>query len=267
VEESTIEVTYSLKAGAPGLEINIEADWHELGTADIGIPTLRMQFPLGMTNMTGRYETPFGSIQRQPLANQEVPSQRWVDVVGKIGNNSAGCTLLNDCKYGYSLDDTMLRATLIRSSYDPDPLPEHGKQEMKFAILPHNGKVTVAELVRGGTGFNQPLQIVSTDVHQGQFPATGNDCISCNPTNVLVTNIKKAEDEDAVIFRLQETAGKATQVKVELDGQLFGDVIGVEEVDLLERPIDNSTAKVTPKGFDVKIPANAIASVKLGLAE
>ena len=52
---------------------------------------------------------------------------------------------------------------------------------------------------------------------------------------------------------------------MEIDEQLFGKVFDAVEVDLIERPIDNSTAKMTPKGFDIKISPNSIASVKLKL--
>ncbi len=269
LNDSTISVTYALKAGQPWLDINISVNWLERGGPDIGIPSLRMQFPLALTDATGRYEIPYGSIKRDINDGREVPALRWVDVVGKsAGTNAvAGCALLNDCKYGHSLDGSTLRVTLIRSSYAPDPLPELGKHNIRLALAPHGSKLSVADLTRLGAGFNHPLQVVGTDIHKGRLPADGSDVVTCSPAGVLVTAVKKAEDEDAVIFRLLETDGKATTATVELDGSLMGKVAGAVEVDLMERPIAGSTAKVAANGFSVNLPGNGIASVKVTFEE
>ena len=70
-------------------------------------------------------------------------------------------------------------------------------------------------------------------------------------------------DEDALIFRLLETAGKDTQANVVLDKALLGTVASADEVDLLERPIDSSSAKSTKDGFRVSVPAHGITSVNV----
>ncbi|HPS53781.1 MAG TPA: glycoside hydrolase family 38 C-terminal domain-containing protein, partial [Phycisphaerae bacterium] len=80
INDSTIKMTYSLSAGSPRVDINVEVDWLERGGPQIGTPALRMQFPFALENTMGRYEIPFGSIERKPQAGQEVPSQKFVDV-------------------------------------------------------------------------------------------------------------------------------------------------------------------------------------------
>ncbi len=79
----------------------------------------------------------------------------------------------------------------------------------------------------------------------------------------MLTCIKKAEEEDAIILRLLETAGKETTVKVALDENLMGKAAEAVEVDLLERPLENSTAKVVAGGVSVMVPAKGLASVKV----
>lgn len=268
LNDSTISVEYILKAGQPQLEIAIKTNWLERGGPDIGTPTLRMQFPLALTDARGRYEIPFGSIERDLNAGQEVPALRWADITGKLSgsNATAGCALLNDCKYGYSLDGSTLRVTLIRSSYDPDPLPEMGEHEMRLALVPHGKKLRTDELIRLGSGFNLPLLTISTDIHRGDLPAISGDVVTSKPPNVLVTAIKKAEDEDAVIVRLLETAGKDTTVNIMLDARFMGKVAETVEVDLIERPIAESTARAVNGGISVKVPAAGIASVKVTFA-
>lgn len=70
---------------------------------------------------------------------EEVPALQWAQVTGKIGGKVAGCLVANDCKYEHSLQDSTLRVTLVRSSYDPDPLPEIGPQGVKLARMPIAG--------------------------------------------------------------------------------------------------------------------------------
>ena len=265
LNDSTISVEYILKAGQPQLEIVIKANWLERGGPEIGTPTLRMQFPMALTDAKGRYEIPYGSIERKLNTGEEVPALRWSDVTGKLSgsNATAGCALLNDCKYGYSLDGSTLRVTLLRSSYEPDPLPELGEHEIRLALVPHGRTIATAELFRMGASFNLPLLPVSTNVHNGPLPAVSGSVITCKPSNVLITTIKKAEDEDAIIVRLLETAGKDTTANVTLDNKLIGAVADVVEVDLIERPLKSSTAKAIGAGFSVKLPANGIASVKV----
>ena len=77
----------------------------------------------------------------------------------------------------------------------------------------------------------------------------------------MISAIKKAEDDQALVCRLFETEGKATTAKVKFDRQLMGKVSEAFEVDFIERPIKNSSAKVTADGFAVDLPKHAITSV------
>ena len=82
LKESTIDVIYKLKTGQPFVEIDIEAMWLEIGSKEKGTPTLRIQFPFAVDNAIARYEIPYGSIERQLNAGEEVPGLRWADVAG-----------------------------------------------------------------------------------------------------------------------------------------------------------------------------------------
>ena len=129
INDSTVTVTYSLKAGEPWVEMAIQTFWLERGGPEIGTPSLRVQFPLALDEAKARYEIPFGSLERNLNHGEEVPSLRWADVTGKIrnSNTAAGFTLLNDSQYGHSLEDSTLRMTLIRSSLRPGPAPGNGR--------------------------------------------------------------------------------------------------------------------------------------------
>ncbi len=262
VNDSEIAVTYTLKAGQPWLEIGVKARWIEIGN-DQGTPALRMKFPFALKEPKGRYEIPFGSVERDLNGGEEVPALRWAD----LADGDAGCALLNDSKYGHSLDGSTLRLVLIRSSKDPDPHPEVGDHEVRMALAPHGPAPAVADLVRLGAGFNHPLLVVGADVHSGRLPSAGAALSGVTPANVVVTSLKKAEDADAVIVRLQETVGKKARATLKLDAALLGTPASAEEVDLIERPVKPSSAKVSGQGVSVQVPAHGIASVRIAFKE
>ncbi len=265
VGDSDITVTYSLRAGSPLLEIEVEARWVEIGDRERGTPTLRMLFPLALEGCSARYEVPFGSIARDVDGGQEVPALRWADVCGRSTRTEepAGCALLNDCKYGHSLNGSTLALTLIRSSSDPDPFPEVGQHKMRMALCPHGEAPTEAELCRLGAAFNHPLRVVATDAHSGTLPPVAAAVRSVEPSGVVITSVKQSEDDGGVVFRLCQMTGQEGRVAVALNPGLVGSVAEAEEVDLLERPVKGSTAKATEAGFSVEIGAYGIVSTKL----
>ena len=268
VKDSSATITYALKAGQPWLDITVQVRWLERGGAEIGVPMLRMRFPLALAGAKGRYEIPFGSIERDLVHGEEVPALRWADVTGTAaaGKAAAGCTLLNDCKYGHSLDGSTLRLTLIRSSYDPDPLPEIGDHTVRMALVPHGKAPAAGTLVRQGAAFNHPLLVVATDVHGGRLPSQAAAISAEVAANVVISSVRKAEDDEALIFHLYETDGRKTVAKVALNSAILGRPTDAVEVDLLERPLAESSAKVAGGGFAVTVPARGIAAVKVAFA-
>ena len=267
VHESDVTITYALKAGQAWLDVGIEATWFERGTKETGIPSLRMAFPLALEQAKGVYEIPFGTIARDLNQGQEVPSLRWAEVAGQApAGGDAGCLLMNDCKYGHSLDGSTLRLTLIRSSYEPDPLPEIGEHQVRLALAPHGRRLEAAEMIRLGAGFNHPLQVVATSVHGGTLPVRASAVTAVEPASLVFSSMKRAEDGEALIVRLFEANGQAARATVTLDPKLMGKVEQAVEVDLLERPLAAGTARAEPDGFSVDVPAFGIASVKLTLA-
>jgi alpha-mannosidase len=268
IGQSEITITHALKHGHPGLEITLQARWLERGTPETGVPMLRLSVPLALEDARARYEIPFGWIERPHHEGEEVPALRWADATGKQpGGREAGCTLLNDSKYGYSLDGSTLRLTLIRSSYDPDPLPEIGDHTIRMALLPHGKAPAPADLVRQGAAFNHPLLVVATDVHKGDLAAAGAAVTVERADHIVVTSLKAAEDGDSLVFRLMETAGKKTTARIRLAPDLMGTAAEAVETDFLERPLPSSSAKATKDGFSVTVPARGIASVKVTFAK
>ncbi len=258
---SQAKVTYSLGSNKQWLDIELDINWFEVGNEQLGTPALRIKFPLKLQNVAGRYEIPFGSIVRKLTNGQETPALKWVDVFDEKKFN--GCLLLNDCKYGYSLKESTLYASLIRSSFEPDILPEGGNYKIRFGLMPHGRKISIADMIKAGDSFNNTPAIISSDIHSGKFPAVSNALVSAERNNIIITNIKKSQKGDALIIRLLETAGKATLADIKINKKILGKPKNACQVDLLERQLTQSSAKLTTLGFNVKLNPYEIVSVKL----
>lgn len=263
IGDSRVSVEIGLSAGSPMVDFTVSAHWVERGTPETGVPMLRIAFPLRVADPKATYEIAFGSIER-PANGQEVPALKWADLSGRRidAEGSCGITMVNADKYGHNAEDNTLRLTLLRSSYEPDPLPEMGDHNIRLAIIPHDGMVSVSEATRAGAAFNLPMNVVSTNIHTGKLPPSKGFVEVLTP-NVMLAAVKRAEDSKAVVIRLYEIEGEATTAKVKIS-----DIVkpggSAREVDLMEQPLPKSSAKMDGDMLTVRIPAHGIASVMIG---
>lgn len=262
--DNRFTVLYELGAGSPLLRMAVNGTWVERGTPETGVPLLRLSLPLALTGTKGRYEVPFGAVDRNLNHGEEVPALQWAQVSGTARGKKAGCLVCNDGKHGHSLQDNTLRVTLVRSSYDPDPLPEVGRQEMSFALVPFAGDLAAADAVRAGNAFNHALRLVGTDVHKGPLPASAG-LLTVEGGSVVVCGLKKAEEGHALIVRLFETAGKKTTARIKVNAKAAGRVKAAREVDLMERPQAKSGATLQQGAVRVTVPPRGLVSVLLEL--
>ncbi len=267
INKSEIILTYILEYNKPYLEIQVDMDWKEIGSEEAGTPMLRIMFPFPFDHARASYEIPYGSIKRSRNHGEEVPALRWANVNGvHVDNNrNVGCLLLNDCKYGHSLDDNILRVTLIRSSFYPDPYPELGKHSVRLALMPHLQEITPKNFMRLADEFSHSLKVINTDIHDGELPVSTGDLIRIEPENIVLTSIKKAEEDDCLIIRLLETEGNAVSAQIVMNPEVFGKIRKVTEVDFIERTIPGSAYMNNDHSFSMDIPAYGISSVKVDL--
>jgi len=202
----------TMQASVPRVDVHMQVDWHEQHIL------LKVAFPLSARNDKATFEIPYGSVERpttrRTLAEQaqfEVPALRWSD----ISDATHGFSLLNDSKYGYDAKDNVLRLSLLRSPTWPDPETDQGMHEFTYSLYPHSGTWREAMTVRQGYELNYPLFAVTTTQHAGSLPAT-KSFFSTAEDNVVVTAIKKDADDDSLVVRYYEWAGKKGDVHIQL---------------------------------------------------
>jgi len=259
--DSRITVEIGLNAGSRTVDFKLNMRWVEIGTPETGVPMLKAAFPVNVKGGTPRYEIPFGS-QARTQSLQEIPALKWADLSGETKKGAQGITLVNDSKYGHSCVDDTLRLTLIRSSYDPDPLPEVSDHEIKFAVIAHKGACDISAATRAGEQFNSPLAVVSTTVQKGALPAEKSFVEVLTP-GIFLATIKKAEDSKAVVIRVFDMEGKKVTAKVRISDLVKPGSKAVQ-TDVLERPLAKNSAKMTGDTVSVTVPAFGQATVKIG---
>jgi alpha-mannosidase len=225
-QSSKFVQTISLKGDIVDVENDI--DWHERHVL------LKAAFPLAASSGFATYEIPYGSIERPTTranswekAQFEVPAMRWAD----LGDGAHGLSVLNQTKYGYDAVGNMLRLTLLRSPTWPDPEADQGHHHFHYALYPHAGTWADALTVRHGWEYDYPLTAVVTTAHAGALPAE-HSFASVEPDNVVLTAVKKAEDENGLIFRVYEWAGKSATVEFHVPAGATGATV----TNLMETP-------------------------------
>jgi alpha-mannosidase len=228
-QKSTFTQDVTLYPSTPRVDVNMQVDWNEKHIL------LKVAFPVSAHSQNATFEIPYGSVVRPTTRNTaaekaqfEVPAIRWAD----ISDDKHGFSLLNNCKYGYDAKGNVLRLSLLRSPEWPDPHADEGHHEFTYSLYPHAGTWREALTVRQGYDLNYNLLATQTEKHQGALPAE-HVFVEVKPENVVLTAVKKAEDDDDLILRLYEWAGKDTDIKI----QLPPGAQSAQDADLMERPI------------------------------
>ena len=237
-------------------EVNVvnDIDWHETHVL------LKAAFPLAATSDKATYEVPYGSIQRTTLrsnsweqAQFEVPVMRWAD----LGDGQHGFSLLNESKYGYDDKDNVLRISLLRSPTSPDPDADRGHHHFSYALYPHAADWKQALTVRRGYEYNYKLQAMQVEAHTGALPASYS-YVTVKPENVVLTALKKAEDDNGLIFRVYEWAGKSGDVEFHVPKGATAATV----TNLLEKP-EGEALKVANDTVTAPIHPFEILTVKV----
>ena len=248
-QNSTFVQDITMYAGVPRVDVKMQADWHEKHIL------LKVAFPLSAHSDKATFEIPYGSIERPTTRNTpaeqakfEVPAQRWAD----LSDTKHGFSLLNDSKYGYDVKGNVLRLSLLRSPEWPDPHADEGHHEFIYSLYPHAGTWRDAQTVRRGYELNYKLLAIRSQKHDGTLPAEYS-FIKIESDNVVLTAVKKSEDDDSLVLRFYEWAGREEDVKL----QLPAGARSASETDLMERSITDlavhdDVVTVHTKPYEIK---------------
>jgi alpha-mannosidase len=200
------------------VQFHFVIDWHEHEQI------LKLEIPTRLTSPIVTAKVPGAAIQRATNGNEE-PYQDWVALQGLIDGKTYTVALMNNCTYSYDCLNGRLRTILIRSApyarHNPYTVlddgvyawQDQGRQERRFWLLGAQGNALDLHLDRSAMGLEMPAEYVLDSRHHGREPWE-RSFFEVGPDNVEILALKRAEDNSAVVLRVQERAGLETRAYV-----------------------------------------------------
>ena len=207
---STLTQYFTLYSNSKKIEVRASVDWHEKHKM------LKIKWPFVVENPKAIYEIPFGFIER-PADGEEEPGLMWFGVKGTNG----GYAICNSDTYSSSVKNGTLYHTVLRSPIygdhggprsDESDYTEQGVREFKYVVMPFDG--ANAEVIKESRALNKPLTNVIENWHSGKISDKVYEGINVSADNVVVSAVKRSEDEKGLVVRLYETEGEKTSVTV-----------------------------------------------------
>lgn len=196
----------------PRIDFQTHVSWHE------SHKLLKVGFPIDVVTEKATYEIPFGSLERATHRNTsweqaqyEVCGHRFVDV----SEHGYGVSLLNDCKYGYDVQGSTIRLSLLRAPKWPDVTADLGEHDFTYSLLPHSGDWRNAHTVRHAAELNQEMPVLPLQAGKQGTRAAAQSLISLDSRHVVLDTVKPAEDGSGVILRFYESSGGREQVELQ----------------------------------------------------
>jgi alpha-mannosidase len=202
-------------SSTPRIDFETIIDWRETHQL------LKACFDLNLLADHARHEIQLGHVERPTHTNQlddrarfEVCAHKWTD----LSENGFGVAVLNDCKYGVSVDGTTIGLTLMKAGTNPDPRGDNGIHHMTYSLLPHEGNFSVENVVRPAYELNTPLIELSApkDSSAGKSVDVFAPPISTNAENIIIETIKPAERKNAFAVRFYDAGKLHRHVKFQL---------------------------------------------------
>ncbi|MCQ2462809.1 MAG: glycosyl hydrolase-related protein [Clostridia bacterium] len=247
--QSVIRQYFVFRNDTPRIDIMYDIDWKEKNIA------VKADYPVDVNTDRATFDIQFGNIQRTTTNNTlfdfaqfEVCGQKWAD----LSDNGFGLSVLNDCKYGWTVKDSHIRPTLLRSATAPNHAQDRERHIFIYSVYPHCAAVHESKVVQESFSLNVPLETVRAGGSAGKLPEEFS-FVSCNRDNVIIETVKKAEDTDDIIIRLYETWNKKTDCEI----SFFTDIMQAYECNLIEEndekiSFEGKKIRLSFKPFEIK---------------
>lgn len=246
---SLVTQTFTLRAEEPRLDVTMDIDWAE------DEKYLSIDFPLDVRSDTAACEVQFGHVRRPTHASTswdaakfEVAAQRWVD----LSETGFGVAVLNDGRYGHSVQGGGIRVSLLRAPNYPDPTADRGRHRVTVSLLPHGPGL--AEVLTHAEALNTPLRVRKA-ITAGAGD-TGDDSeppaplVRVGDPRVGVSAVKLADDGSGdLVVRLWEGAGDRVRTVLDLGVAARS----ARRCNLFEEPYGDDHPEVTTNAVQIEL--------------
>lgn len=247
---STIRQTISVQVGSPVVTFDTTVDWHELHRL------LKVAFPVDVRAENALHEMQFGYVERPTHRSRGYDQQRFEVCNHRytaLHDNSHGCAVLNDCKYGVGVEENSIELTLLRAAASPEMASDQGQQHFRYGFTAWEGAFDRSPVVRQGLAFNLPVTVAPGLC--GRFSAFSTDA-----PNVILDTLKPADDGSGdLILRLYESRKEDVTFRLRSDLP----VKALQPCDMLENP----TGEALPLDAPLHVRPFQVLTLRVKLAE
>ncbi|ULO06811.1 alpha-mannosidase [Paenibacillus sp. 19GGS1-52] len=194
----------------PRIDFKTHVRWNEAHKL------LKVGFPIDVVAEKATYEIPFGTLERSTHRNTsweqaqyEVCGHRFADV----SEHGYGVSLLNDSKYGYDIQGSVIRLSLLRAPKWPDITADLGEHDFTYSLYPHQGDWRHAHTLRKAAELNLEPCVVAAEAKRGQLPAAASFA-GFSGQHVVLDTIKPAENGQGTVLRFYESSGGRETIKL-----------------------------------------------------
>ena len=244
---STITQDVIFYADLKKIDFKTHVDWKE----PHGL--LKAHFPVDVFYNDAQFDIQYGNVKRAThkntswdVARFEVCAHKWADV----SEPGYGVAIMNDCKYGYSVDENGIALTLLKSATDPDPTADQEEHEFTYAIYPHAGDWRCANVPKAAYEMNIP--VAAEKAENGDNASVAEMFASVDSENVMIETVKGALHGEGTILRMYECFGKRTNVtltvKVPFEKAIFTSLM---EDDENEAKFEGDKLTLTMKPYEI----------------
>lgn len=210
---------------------------------------LKAAFDTSVRQEFARFDVQFGNVKRPTTRNNSVEKAKFEVLNHKytdLSETRFGVAVLNDSKYGISVNGGKLRLSLHKGGLRPDFKGDRGFHHCVYSFLPHDSGFSAESVIRPAYELNVPAAV--TD---GKYEAQ--KLIDIDADNIFVEAVKPCEDaERAFIVRMYEAEGTFTTADV----RFFDGAKSVKITNMLEEEQSEvesiAPAKLQFRPFEIK---------------
>ncbi len=208
ISQSVLTQRIRLDAASDTLIFDTTVDWKELHRL------LKVEFPVDVETLEGINEIQFGYMKRPVHRSRQYDKDRFEVCNHRytaLADESHGAAVLNDCKYGVSMNGNAIELTLLRASASPEMRADNRIHHFVYGFVAWEGSFMESPVVQRGYEINVPMQMTVGKSETRSF-------FGIDRENVILDTVKLAEDGSGdFILRLYESKHADTTARVRLE--------------------------------------------------
>ncbi len=245
-EKSTVTQDMIFFADSAEVRFDTVMDWND------DHRFLKAAFDTNVREDFARHEIQFGYCKRPTTRNNSIEQAKFEVVNHKytdLSEPNYGVAVLNDCKYGISVNGSRIALSLHKGGKRPDVKGDHGIHKAVYSFLPHNCAFGAKAVIEPSYMLNIP-QVISEGAYEAK------QLVKTSMPNIIVESVKPCEDkEKAFIVRFYEAEGTRTNCVIEF----CSEVKAFAETNMLE---EETAEKVSGNVFETQLRPFEICTLK-----